>query len=75
MLLLSISSQPIKYAYEVEHARLEPKQTQLPELEITRKPPRLEIHSQNMQLQLDSTAMWASLNRRSTTDFMAQAQR
>lgn len=54
MQLLEITTTPVQYEIQVEHARLERRQDHLPTAEVEHTPARVELHSQNVQLRLDS---------------------
>lgn len=73
MLALEITSRPLKWEFEIEPAQLKMRQADNPSGIIKQNESQMEIHSQNIQMRLDSTELRASLNQRSMTDFMYQA--
>lgn len=54
MQLLEITTTPVQYELQVEHARLERRQDHLPTAEVTHRAASVELHSQNTQLRLDA---------------------
>lgn len=75
MLALEITSRPIKWEFEIEPARLRMRQSENPAAELDYKPAQTEIHSKNIEMRLDSTDLWASLEMRGMTDFWLEAGR
>lgn len=69
MQLINISSTPIEYKINIEPARLEMKQADNARHQMTLDPSQLNIQSRNIQVQLDSTRMRASLNLRNPGEF------
>lgn len=69
MQLIKITNIPIEYKISIEPARLEMKQSQNPQQDMTKDPSDLSIQSRNIEVRLDSTRMRASLNLRNPGDF------
>lgn len=65
MQLLSIKSIPIQYQITLEHPRLEMRQAQNPRVELDQQRVGLGLRSRDIQIRMDSTEMWASLNLKS----------
>lgn len=71
--LLEITTIPIKWELEVEHARLEMQNNWVPDMDTTRTPGRLNIDTQNISLRLDTSAARESLGRLSGPALVRQA--
>ena len=69
MQLIKITNIPIEYKISIEPARLEMKQAQNAQQDMTKDPSQLSIQSRNIEVRLDSTEMRASLNHRNPGDF------
>lgn len=69
MQLLKITNIPIKFKIETEAAHLQMKQADNAKPEYKIDQPDMKIHTQNIQVRLDTTELRASLNQRSDTEF------
>lgn len=73
MLALEITSRPLEWEFKIEPARLQMRQSENPSMEMEHKPSDLKIQSRNIEVQLDGTALRASLEQRTIGDYMDQA--
>ena len=73
MLALEITSRPLEWEFKIEPARLQMRQSENPSMDMDHKPSEMRIQSRNIEVQLDGTALRASLEHRTIGDFMDQA--
>ncbi len=59
--LIKITSSPMQMKYQIEPARLENQKPTLPKYEITHRPARLRVDSQNVQVSLNTKAAYRSM--------------
>ncbi len=72
MQLLQITSTPMKYELQVEHAKLEFNQDFTPTAKVTTTHPSMKIHSQNAQVQIDTYEARKSLGIQRIGDYIAE---
>ncbi len=70
MQLLHITTTPMKYELEVEHAKLEHNQDFQPRAEITTTKPKLHVHSKNAEVHIDTYQARKSLGLQRIGDFI-----
>ncbi len=73
MLALEITSRPIEWEFEIEPAQLKMKQSDNPSMVMDRQPAELNLHSRNIEVRLDSTELFSSLNQKPIADFIYDA--
>ncbi|MBD5095356.1 MAG: hypothetical protein HDT27_01340 [Subdoligranulum sp.] len=73
MLALEITSRPLEWEFKIEPARLQMRQSENPSMDMDHTPSDMKIRSRNIEVQLDGTALRASLEHRTIGDFMDQA--
>ena len=69
MQLIKITNIPMEYKLDIQPARLEMKQAQNPQHQLSREASHLGIQSRSIQVRLDTTELRASLNLRTNGDF------
>ena len=67
--LLQISTTPVKYELEIERARLEYNQDFLPKRKVTDRPAKLEQHTKNAEVKLNTYQARRSLGLNHISDF------
>lgn len=76
MQLLQITTTPMKYELEIENAKLEHNQDFQPKADITTEKPRLQVHSRNAEVQIDTYEARKSIGLQRVGDLIAsEAQR
>lgn len=73
--VLEITSQPLKWEFKTEAARLQMKQSDNPAGKLDFKDMALRIDSKNIEVRLDGTELRASLNQRTMDDYTREAAR
>jgi len=66
--LLQITSTPIEYKIEIEAARLDYNQAENPRVELKQQPAKLNTHSKNIQVRIDTMDMRRSLGFQNNMD-------
>ncbi len=69
MQLIKITSVPMQCKFEIEPARLQMRQAQNPQQQVTVTPSKLTLSSSDIKVRLDTTDLRASLNQRDNTSF------
>lgn len=72
---LEITSQPLKWEFQIEPAQLKMKQSENPQGKLTFSDMMLRVDSKNIELRLDGTELRASLNQRTMDDYTREAAR
>lgn len=70
MQLLQITTTPMKYELEVEHAKLEQNQNFQPRAEVSTTKPKLHVQSKNAEVQIDTYQARKSLGLQRIGDFI-----
>ena len=73
--VLEITSQPLKWEFKTEAARLQMKQSDNPAGKLDFKDMALRIDSKNIEVRIDGTELRASLNQRTMDDYTREAAR
>lgn len=72
---LEITSQPLKWEFQIEPAQLKMKQSENPQSKLSFSDMMLRVDSKNIELRLDGTELRASLNQRTMDDYTREAAR
>lgn len=71
MQVLQITSVPVQYKLNIEHARLEYQQDFIPRAEVKTTPPELNLETQNIQVRLDTYQARRSVGFNKVQDLIA----
>ena len=72
MQLLRIEQIPIQYKMQIEHGRLEVNPAEIPKRQVQRTPLKANIHTERIQVQLDTTEMRRSMGLRNISDVLRE---
>lgn len=73
MQLLKITRIPIEYKLEIDRPRLEVKQADNPNYDVSVQPSKMDIETQNIKVRLDTTEMRSSLGLKSAPRLISEA--